>query len=200
MKEIEHVSRASCQPRKECRRPARRIQLRRVSDLVVGGRHSRERGPKPIASRRIAKPSRDAIDLIEDLLFTASANVGIEHNALAKDEQVAEIEGVDERRYVPGTNGRVGAPCRFLKLGRILKHVERIPEKLRVDVKDVTHRHCPNVVFNRFPSRMPARLSRSRTNGTCCSRYSAFTMTTFSSLPSAKSRSMRAVAARPKGL
>src|SRR5215468_9949672 len=155
MKEVEHVPRASRQPRKKCRRPARRIQLRRVSNLVVGGRHPRERGPKPIASRRIAKPSRDAIDLIEDLLFTSSANVGIEHNALAKDEQVAEIEGIDERRYVPGTNGRVGAPCPFFELGWILKDVERIPEKLRVDVKDVTHRHCSNVVFSRFPAGCP---------------------------------------------
>src|SRR5215472_17158562 len=196
MKEVEHVPRASCQPRKESRRRARRVQLRRVSDLVVGGRHPRERGPKPVASRRIAKPSRDAIDLIEDLLFTASANVGIEHNALAKNDQVAEIEGVDERRYVPGTNGRVGAPCRFFEFGRILKHVERIPEKLRVDVKDVTHRHCSNVVFSRFPRRMPARFSRSWTKGTCCSRYAIFTMTT---RPPRWSRSMRVVASRSGG-
>jgi len=44
--------------------------------------------------------------------------------------------------------------------------------------------YCPSVVFNKYPNRIPARFSRSRTNGTCCSRYAIFTITTFSSSPS----------------
>src|SRR5215470_11529208 len=63
---------------------------------------------------------------------------------------------------------------------------------ISTDCKVTSFRHagargyCPSVVFNRCPNRMPARLSRSRTKGTCCSRYAIFTISTFSSSPSEK--------------
>src|SRR6516164_10829423 len=48
--------------------------------------------------------------------------------------------------------------------------------------------YYPRVRLSTSANRMPARFSRSRTKGTCCSRYKIFKMTTFSSSPSAWKR------------